>query len=425
MNRLDNMLERLPPPWRIESGSLLGQVMQIVGNQLDAFDEDLDRVQRSHWIATAFDRGDLEKLGALFEIPALAWEPDELYRQRLLATIAARLEGALSGASLLEVVKRLQLAADEALALAPVLERGAKRRTLIEFPAMRMHSRALRERKGLIQPLEQIELRNEGLLASRLCGALFGARGGKTAVPTLINLTTGEVLCYLGRVPCGATLKLGFTGADPIFRASAELDGIDVSDRLVSGAGYVPGGQVPLAPEQPAKPLTLARGLNRIWFVPLGLFGRPGFDASVFSSPDPSLLQGRWDQAEPQVVFDHALFFQDPAAALDLWWDEQRPARFDIEVAAMGERREAGLRPQPELDRERLLTILRQTIALLRAAAVDGRVRPRAIAESGRSRDRLTILRPDVGLESSPQAAELAALSALFDFTAKEGARFE
>ncbi|MFV8754467.1 hypothetical protein ACNOYE_28295 [Nannocystaceae bacterium ST9] len=417
------MLDRLPPAWRIESGSLLWQVMRIVGNQLDAFDEDLDRVQRSHWIATAFDRVDLEKLGALFEIPALAWEPDELYRQRLLATIAARLEGAVSGESLMKVVARLQGAADEALALAPVLERGAKRRVLNEFPAQRMHSRSLRERKGMVQPLETIELVNEGLLPTRLGGALFGVRGGKTCVPTLINLTTGDALSYLGRVPCGSMLKLGFTGEDPIWRATAELDGVDVSDRLVGGSGWLPGQVVPL--EQPAKPITLARGSNRIWFVPMGLFGRPGFDASVFSNPDPELLQARWGQTEPAVVFDRALFFQEPVAALDLWWDERRPARFDIEIAAMGERREAGLRPQPELDRERLLAILRQTIGLLRAAAVDGRVRPRAIAEQGRSRDRLTLLRPDGGLETNPQDIELAALGALFDFTAKDGARFE
>lgn len=425
MNRLDNMLERLPPPLRIESGSLLWQVLRIVGNQLDAFDEDLDRVQRSHWIATAYDRIDLEKLGALFEIPALAWEPDELYRQRLLATIAARLEGAVSGESLMKVVGRLQSAADEALALAPVLERGAKRRQLIEFPAMRMHSRALRDRKGLLQPLDKIELTNEGLLPARLCGAVFGVGGGKTCVPTLINLTTGEVLCYLGRVPCGSMLKLGFTGADPIWRATAELDGVDVSDRLIGGSGFTPGQTIPLAAEQPAKPLTLARGRNRLWFVPLGIFDKPGFDASVFSSPDPALTQARWAQTDPQVVFDQTLFFQDPAAALDLWWDELRPARFDIVLAAMGERREAGLRPQPDLDRERLLAILRQTVGLLRAAAVDGRVRARAIAESARSRDRLTVLRPDAGLETNPQEVELAALGALFDFTATDGARFE
>jgi hypothetical protein len=424
MNRLDNMLERLPPPMRIESGSLLWQVLQIVGNQLDAFDEDLDRVQRSHWIATAFDRIDLEKLGALFEIPALAWEPDELYRERLLATIAARLEGAVSGESLMKVVGRLQGAADEALALAPVLERGAKRRQLIEFPAMRLHSRALRDRKGLVQPLDKIDLVNEGLLPTRLSGAVFGVRGGKTCVPTLINLTTGDVLCYLGRVPCGSMLKLGFTGSDPSWRATAELDGIDVSDRLVSGSGYASGQNIPLQAEQPAKPITLARGRNQLWFLPLGIFDRPGFDSSVFSSPDPALTQGRWDASEPAVVFDQALFFQDPAAALDLWWDELRPARFDIVVSAMGERREAGLRAQPELDRDRLLAILRQTVGLLRAAAVDGRVRTKAIAELARSRDRLTVLRPDAGLESNPQTIELAALGALFDFTAKDGARF-
>ena len=69
------MLERLPPPWRIESGSLLEQFLSLISLQLETFDEDMDRVQRSHWIDTAFDRGDLEKLGALFEnAPTLARE---------------------------------------------------------------------------------------------------------------------------------------------------------------------------------------------------------------------------------------------------------------------------------------------------------------------------------------------------------------
>lgn len=425
MNRLDNMLERLPPPWRIEPGSLLWQVLRLVGNQLDAFDEDLDRVQRSHWITTAFDRVDLDKLGALFEVPSLDWEPDDLYRARLLATIAARLEGAVSGESLMRVVARMQAAADEALALAPVVERGAKRRALIEFPAQRMHSRALRERRGMVQPLDKLEIVNEGLEPARLCGAIHGVRGGKTCVPTLINLTTGDALAFVGRVPLGSTLVLEVEGVEPVVRARAELDGVDVSDRLVGGTGYVAGSRVPLAAEQPAKPITLARGRNRIWFVPLGIFDRPGFDAAVFSSPDPELAQGRYGEVDPSVVFDRALFFQDPAAALDLWWDELRPARFDIELAGMGERREAGLRPQPEQDRERLLAILRQTVALLRAAGVDGRVRTRPLADLGRGRDRVSVLRPDAGLETSEAQVELTALTALFDFTAKEGARFE
>lgn len=419
MNRLDNMLERLPPNWRIESGSLLWQLLRLLANHLEAFDEDLDRVQRSHWIETAFDRIDLEQLGALFEIPALDWEPDELYRERLLATIAARLEGAVSGESLLRVVDRILVASDEALAKKPVLERGAKRRALIEFPPVRVHARALRDRKGLLQPLEIVTLTNEGLLPAALGGALFGARGGRTCLPTLINLTTGQVLCYLGKLVCGATLEL-IPGETSV---SARLDGVEVGDRLIGGTGYVAGQAVPLTPE-PAKPLMLARGANRIWYVPLGLFDRPGFDASTFSNPDPELLQGRYSQADAQVYFDRALFFQEPGVALDLWWHERRPARFDIEVARMGERRDAGARAQPELDRTRLLAILEQTIDLLRAAGVDGRMRARVLTDVGRSRDRVTVLRPDAGLETSPQADELAGLEALFDFTAKDGARF-
>lgn len=423
MNRLDNMLDRLPPPWRIEAGSVIWRLLQIVGNQLDAFDEDLDRVQRSHWIETAFDRVDLEKLGALFEVPALAWEPDELYRQRLLATIEARLEGAVSGDSLLRVAGRLLRAADDALALAPVLPRGARRLALLEFPPLRLRAPWLLSRRGAVQPLDKIPLTHRGLDPSPLQGAIVGVRGGKTCQPTLINLTTGDALCFLGRVPCGATLSLGLAGDPPDLRATATLDGVDVSDRLVSGAGFTPGQPIPMSAERPARPLSLARGDNLLWFLPLGLFDRPGLDSAVFSAPDPALTQARW-APDSEARFDQALFFQGPAAVLDLWWDERRPARFDLELAAAGERREAGLRPQPELDRERLLAVLRQTLALLRAAAVDGRVRPRPLAERAPTRDRLTVLRPDAGLETSPQSDALIAASALFDFTAKEGARF-
>ena len=49
----------------------------------------MQRVQRAHWVETALDREDLDKLGALFDVPILPWEPAELYRARLKATIAA------------------------------------------------------------------------------------------------------------------------------------------------------------------------------------------------------------------------------------------------------------------------------------------------------------------------------------------------
>src|SRR5262245_2053241 len=96
MNRRDAMLDRLPPIHRIEKGALLWQIVALAGNAVTAFDEDMDRVQRSHWLDTAFDREDLAKLGELFGVLIQPWEPEGLYRQRLKATVAARLQGAVT-----------------------------------------------------------------------------------------------------------------------------------------------------------------------------------------------------------------------------------------------------------------------------------------------------------------------------------------
>jgi hypothetical protein len=87
------MLDRLPPVYGIQSGTLLNSLIALVANHQAAYDEDMQRVQRSHWLDTAFDREDLGKLGALFDLAMLPWEPDYLYRTRLKATVAARLAG--------------------------------------------------------------------------------------------------------------------------------------------------------------------------------------------------------------------------------------------------------------------------------------------------------------------------------------------
>lgn len=427
MNRLDNMLERLPPAWRVDPGSLLQRFLDVVALELDRFDEDMDRVQRSHWVDTAFDRRDLEKIGALFEIPALSWEPDELYRARLKATIAARLEGAVTPGTLDEVVGRILGAADRTLGTTPVLEPRQSRRRLVEFPSVRVFSPELRARQGLLAPLEKIELVHRGLWSSHLEGAYFGVTGRRTVLPTLVNLSTGEVLTWVGRVPAGAMLRLEVEGEGSQAQLRAELDGVDVSDRLISGRGFTPGSSaaLPLEADAAPRPITLERGSNLLWFVPLGLFDAPGFDQAVFSVPDPKTKQGRFSaEAGASVNFNEALFFQEPAIALDLWWREARPARFQFELAA-SERREAGARPLPEQDRARLLSLLRNTVDLLRAAGVDGRVLSNPLRERSPQHDRVTILRPDQGLETSEHDARLTALGALFDTTAKDGARFE
>lgn len=439
MSRLDAMLERLPPPWRIESGSRLHELLSLTSLWLETFDEDMDRVQRSHWIDTAFDRRDLEKLGALFEIAALPWEPDDLYRERLKATIAARLRGAVTPEVLGEVLDRILRAADDALLRRPIRERGQARLRLVEFPRQRCVSAELRARSGLLAPLDQVVLEHRGLEPSALEGAICGLTRRRSVMPTLINLANGDVVSWTGRVPAGAVLRLivdpAADGEGPD-RLRAELDGVDVSERLMTGRGFDPEGALrgesglPLEVLDTPAPIRLERGANPLWFVPIGRFDEPGFDQAVYSLARPEVRQARFaaspTQAGPgEASFGQALFFQDPAVALDLWWYERRPARFDVELGDAGERHEAGARAHPKRDRERLHELLAGTVALLRAAGVDGRLRAQTLRETSPCHDRVTILRPDQGIEVSEQESRLDALGALFDTTAKDGARFE
>ena len=79
------------------------------------YDEDMDRVRRSHFVETAFDRVDVAKLGALFDMAPADWEPTALFRIRLLRTIGARLKGAVTRAPLDELMTALLDAAQQAL----------------------------------------------------------------------------------------------------------------------------------------------------------------------------------------------------------------------------------------------------------------------------------------------------------------------
>ena len=74
--------------------------------------------------------------------------------------------------------------------------------------------------------------------------------------------------------------------------------------------------------------------------------------------------------------------------------------------------------------RDALLAVLGETIALLRAAGVDGRVAFVPLQETQRQRDRGRAINPFLPPDSQPSEARLAGVTALFDETATEGARF-
>lgn len=441
MNRLDACLQRLPPIYNIDPGSLLHQFMALFATTMAAYDEDMNRVQRSHWIDTAFDREDLIKLGALFDIPAASWEPDHLYRARLKATIAARLRGAVTRDVLEFVLVRIIDGAQQAMgtryfelpanvsAGRSVFSTGPTEEPMepafIEYPRKRRRSEMLINANGLLRSLGKFTLNNKGLHPVPVQGVVRGVTGRMTTVPVLVNLTNGQVLTYLGELPCGYELQLG---VDENGEFTANVNDKDVRDRVYTGEGFVPGEAfTPILPDSEPRPLMLERGENQLWYFPLAMFDEKILDAGVYGMPAVDLQHGRYaerDNEQNGTLFDKSLFEQPYGVSLDLWWDEDIPARFIFEIPSGVVRRDARIDSDLDADRVRLFAVLQQTVSLLRAAGVDGRVEPRPLRDAQSMNDRVRILDPTLVSDEMRMESRLSGLSALFDNSALEGSRF-
>jgi hypothetical protein len=437
VNRLDAMLERLPPIYGISKGSLLHDCAAIAANHQGAYDEDMQRVQRSHWVETALDREDLGKLGALFDVAILPWEPAELYRTRLKATIAARLRGAvtrdvlefvliriLSGVLDALGVKYLDLSAELRFRTGPA-ER-ADQPAFIEFPPVRRRSAELTARGGLLTSLDRFELTNKGLRPVPISVVFRGMAGGRCMTPVLINLTNGRVMAFAGPVLCGQELRIA---VDRRGRVVATLNDRDVSDQVYTGDGFVPAQPFsPVVPDPTPEPLTLECGLNQMWFFPLALYSRPSLGSGVLGMPSLEMRHGRFgpkgETTFTGTYFDSSLFEQSPIAVADIWWEEARPASFVFEIPAGVVVRPADTQTNPHEDRQRLFDLLQQTVALMRAAGVDGRVIPRPLRERQPQRDRVFPVPVIVGTDQARVDDALSGLSALFDTNATDGSRF-
>jgi hypothetical protein len=437
VNRLDTMLERLPPIYGIAKGSLLHDYAAVAANHEAAYDEDMHRVQRAHWIETALDRADLGKLGALFDIPILPWEPSELYRTRLKATIAARLRGAVTRDALEYVLVRILSGVVEALGvqymdLSTELRfhtgpaEHADQPAFIEFPPITRRSAELIARRGALTSLERFEVINRGLHPVTLSIVLRGMAGGLCMTPVLINLTNGRVMAFAGRVQCGQELRITI---DRRGRVVATLNDRDVSNQVYTGGGFVPGTPFsPVVPDTTPEPLTLECGSNQMWFFPLALYSQPALNSGVLGMPSLEMRHGRFGPKSETpftgTFFDTSLFEQQPIVVADLWWEEARPASFAFEIPAGVVRRPADAGSDPHEERLRLFDLLQQTIALMRAAGVDGRVTPRPLRERQPQRDRVFPVPVVVGTDEARVDDALSGLSALFDTNATDGSRF-
>ncbi|MBK9745253.1 MAG: hypothetical protein IPO91_00600 [Chloroflexi bacterium] len=253
---------------------------------------------------------------------------------------------------------------------------------------------------GGVEPLWQFSVENKGLDPAYLDVLMVGLFSGPEYVPTLINITTGEALLFLGQVPPGQRLWLD---GQPDGSVRAHLERADVTASLRSVTGVIPGTPWDNAQVQtPAKAITLARGRNDLWFLPLAHYDALGLDRFLLALADLALQQGRYDAA----TFDHALFYQDPAVNLNVSWVETQPATFRVALPGGALRTDAGRTATGVASREELQTSLDVAVNKLRAVGVASSVEIEPFREVQPMTDYLIAVLPITVREAASMGAD-------------------
>lgn len=407
------MAERLPLLYR--DGELVGQLLDVPGLALEIADEDAVEVQRSHWFDATFRLDEAARLAALLDIPPEPWQNLGQYRAWVHALRDAwLLHGAVTKEALQEFVRSYSADFQEAVgsqAIPRIREWEADptttRAAFVENPGRFRYAKA--PAVGGIEPLHQFKLVQKGLDESKASFLLTGLPGGPECVPVLVNLSIGQGLIYLGTVGPGERLWIR-----PREDGTAEgrLEGRDVTDDLRSIPLLTPGTpwpEPPLGtPWPPAQALTLRRGENELWFLPVAHFDRRGLDRFLLALPDLVLRQGRYDETN----FDDALFYQDPAMILRVAWIETEPASFEIHLPAgtllsrpRGDEDEAEALERAKQDRDLLGRSLGDAVRKLKAAGVRAAVHMNPFTETQRQLDLLAL--PLAIREIAPTGADL------------------
>ena len=222
--------------------------------------------------------------------------------------------------------------------------------------------------------------RNKGLDEAVATFRIQGLFGARTSVPVLVNLTTGDLIGYAGRLAFGQTLTIAPAGASDR-RAQATLDGTDVSTRIFSVQGFELG--VPFKREdldaEPKSP-RMARGANDWIFLSVGLYDVRGLNRFFFSIADRELFEASFDE----TFFDHALFPSGPIARLEMEWTETEPASFELRVPRyLVSEPEELVAASDERPFEQVGGALADSVAQLRAAGVRAKVEFVPFVETG------------------------------------------
>jgi hypothetical protein len=396
MPRAEQLAGRLPELYR--DGETLSRLLAVWGNQL----------QMAHFFHHCVSLEEAAKLAALLDIPPEPWQGLTEYRAWVEGLRSARLRAGAVTCEGIRIFTQLYLAGFERahrIEVAPAITEFAatandETAALVENPPVYRYA-AGPSAEGLV-PLQQFALDNRGIDPAPLALVItaFGSTGPEFA-PLIANLTTGEALVFLGKIPPGQRLWLLPEKTEAGSRTRALLEGAEVSDKLRFIAALEPGVADSATPAASGA-LTLARGHNDFWFLPLAHYDVPGLDRALLALADLSMTQGRWDETS----FDRSLFAQTVAARLQAAWREAKPAAFELQLPAGALRCDPGALDDALAARETLEDALREALRRLSSAGVEAGVslRPkRTVQPMG---ERLAAVSPWTERERGPSGAD-------------------
>lgn len=264
MERTKRIANRLPEFYRTwDTDSVVYKVLDTVGRALAEEQKSLFRIMRTHWVETA-NGGDIERLGAVFELQRAKGEPDDGYRERIKAALG-QFKGGGTGASIKALMGDFLSAEQDQLEIAENPERDLSlEMTVRGGESWTLGSMSVEE----ASPQIEIELRGEGNVVIN---------------PMVRNADSGDAVGLEGTFRVGQ--KLAFT------ENSATLDGKDVSSSLVRSAAFprlTPGGSRWAYEESIS-----AR---------VGYLDKTVFDSSIFAVPVPrAVIRFSWSGRRPST----------------------------------------------------------------------------------------------------------------------------
>lgn len=410
MSRLSDMARRLHPLLR--EGEAIAAILTPPAVALEIVTEEALDVQRAHRFDDVLTLEEAAALAALLDIPPEPWQNLALFRAWVHANRDAVLAGSVTVDAITTFARRY--AAEHSAA--KEVRFGPDEAQLVENP----QRRAVARPDGLDMPaLSRLSLEVASVADASAGILLTGVAGGPEACPLIANLTTGTGLLWRGRVMPGQRLAIR-AGAEGV--ATATLEGVDVSDRLVGLTGLVPGtswapGQV----TRPAPALALRRGGNILWFLPVAHYDTEGLDRFLLSLADLDMRQGKWDESR----FNHALFDQPPAVRLVATWVEREPAAIALDMSAASVVRAAAATGTAEEDLDRLAAAFERGLQRLKAAGVRAQIRRTPFVETQGAFDRLAAMLPMHLKEAGSTGAErLPDLAGRWGVTPYDGSTF-